>query len=106
MGHFLFSFIGRINRAKIWLFLLARWVYNILAIAVFLSAIGFSTILAVAEKKMPPEALIRAIGASLAVLGLIGLGSLVIYFCTLAVAAKRLHDRNKSAWWLLVFYGL
>jgi uncharacterized membrane protein YhaH (DUF805 family) len=24
----------------------------------------------------------------------------------LAIAAKRLHDRNKSAWWLLVFYVL
>ena len=24
----------------------------------------------------------------------------------LAVAAKRLHDRDRSAWWLLLFYAL
>lgn len=39
---------------------------------------------------------------SLAVLA-VGLTLLV---AGLAVAAKRLHDRDKSAWWLLVFYLL
>jgi uncharacterized membrane protein YhaH (DUF805 family) len=34
------------------------------------------------------------------------IGWLVLIFAMLAVGAKRLHDRNKSAWWLLVFYGI
>jgi uncharacterized membrane protein YhaH (DUF805 family) len=29
---------------------------------------------------------------------------LVVAYCGLAVLAKRLHDRNKSPWWLIVFY--
>jgi uncharacterized membrane protein YhaH (DUF805 family) len=106
IGQFLFSFSGRINRAKIWLFLLARIVYNIVAFSIFLSVIGFGTIMAVAEKTAPPETLTRAIAASMAMISLFSLGWLVIYFCTLAVGAKRLHDRNRSAWWLVVFYVL
>ena len=27
---------------------------------------------------------------------------IVIYFCFFALVAKRLHDRNRSAWWLLI----
>jgi uncharacterized membrane protein YhaH (DUF805 family) len=29
-----------------------------------------------------------------------------ILISSVFVGIKRLHDRNKSAWWLLVFYGL
>ena len=30
--------------------------------------------------------------------------SIVILISSIAVGAKRLHDRNKSAWYLLLFY--
>jgi uncharacterized membrane protein YhaH (DUF805 family) len=46
----------------------------------------------------------------IAAFGGIALLFLVMYipliWIGLAVAAKRLHHRNKSAWWLLVFYVL
>lgn len=34
--------------------------------------------------------------------GLVGLFNLVHFVPSLAVAARRLHDTNKSAWWLLL----
>ena len=83
ISQLLFSFNGRINRAKWWLTGLA-----ILACMIALVLIGL------------------AAGA------LVGLAIVVLIlyipmlWVGLAVGAKRLHDRDKSAWWLLVFYVL
>jgi uncharacterized membrane protein YhaH (DUF805 family) len=79
----LFSFSGRINRAPYW--------------AVTVSLIGILLVLAV------------IIGAATQIFGPAILILLVIFYIPalwigLAIAVKRLHDRNKSAWWLLVFY--
>ena len=79
----LFSFSGRINRAPHW--------------AGTVSLIGILLVLAV------------IIGAATQIFGPAILILLVIFYIPalwigLALGAKRLHDRNKSAWWLLVFY--
>jgi uncharacterized membrane protein YhaH (DUF805 family) len=87
-SQYLFSFNGRINRAKWWLF----W---LIAIGWFIVA----WILAFAFISIDPT-----LGAIWAILSLIVW--LVLLFAYFAVGAKRLHDRNKSAWWLLVFYGI
>ena len=87
-ANYLFSFNGRINRAKWWLFLLvcigyfiAIWVVSLILMQVSLSI--------------------------LAIWGIITLiGYIVLIYSSLAVGAKRLHDRNKGAIWLLVFYGI
>jgi uncharacterized membrane protein YhaH (DUF805 family) len=83
LSQLLFSFHGRINRAPYWLTTLA-----IFAIVVALAVLG---------------ALSGGLGGLVLVL-------LVLYipllWTGLAIGAKRLHDRGKSAWWLLVFYVL
>jgi uncharacterized membrane protein YhaH (DUF805 family) len=38
--------------------------------------------------------------------GLVAAAVAVFLVALLAIAFKRLHDRNKSAWWLLLFYGV
>jgi uncharacterized membrane protein YhaH (DUF805 family) len=81
--HYLFSFTGRINRAKYWLFLVITIVVVLVATVVGGAAASI------------PGAVIAAIFASI-----------ILLYPSLAVAAKRLHDRGKSAWWLLVFYVL
>jgi uncharacterized membrane protein YhaH (DUF805 family) len=87
-SQYLFSFNGRINRAKWWLLLLVLIGYVIAAIVIGM--------------------ILGMISADLAMIwGLIYMiGWLVMIYVILAVGAKRLHDRNKSAWWLLVFYGI
>ena len=79
----LFSVQGRINRAKYWVAMIA---YLSLTIAVAGLAIffNFNTLV-------------------LVIAGLIAFAMLV---SGCIVGMKRLHDRNKSGWWSVVFYVL
>src|SRR5215813_9914719 len=84
-GHLLFGFSGRINRAKYWLWIL---LYLIAAIIVGIVAVITSP----------------TIGNLPIVGNLVQLAfSIAAFVSSLAVVTKRLHDRAKSAWWLLVY---
>jgi len=76
-----FSFRGRINRAKFWLACLVFF-----GVGVALGLIGLVA------------------GDGVVFQGLEALVNLAMFVAGLAVAAKRLHDRDKSAWWLVLFY--
>jgi uncharacterized membrane protein YhaH (DUF805 family) len=91
MSQLLFSFSGRLNRKPYWLTTLCI-VLVLLVVMVLAFAMG---------------------GAGLATGDFSGLGVLLIIvvlayipllWIGLAISAKRLHDRNKSAWWLVLFY--
>lgn len=75
-----FNFSGRLNRGKYWFVTLIN-----LAVLVVLGIVAFASY-------------------STALWVLFGLVSLVLLVSGLAVGAKRLHDRDKSAWWLVLFY--
>jgi uncharacterized membrane protein YhaH (DUF805 family) len=83
----LFSFEGRIGRGTYWLAILA------LIVAVL--------VVTVAPFLLDSEA---------AAVLMLALASQFIWLLSLwpmlAVGAKRLHDRNKNGWWLLVFWML
>jgi uncharacterized membrane protein YhaH (DUF805 family) len=74
----LFSFEGRINRAKLWLGVGAMWVFawilTLIAIAVDSGFMWF----------------------------VVWVFYLLIIWPSLAVSIKRWHDRNKSGWWVLI----
>ncbi len=93
MQSLLFSFQGRINRAKFWLVHIVMWVVVLVV---------FSAILGSAAMSSDPQAALQSVG----VVG--GLILLVVYILAvwigLAIAAKRWHDRNKSAWWILIVF--
>jgi uncharacterized membrane protein YhaH (DUF805 family) len=76
-----FSFRGRINRAKYWLALLV-----FIIVGIVLALIGWVLRDAVAFRIL-----------SFVV-------NLAVFIAGIAVCIKRLHDRDKSAWWLLLFY--
>jgi uncharacterized membrane protein YhaH (DUF805 family) len=104
MLHYLFGFSGRINRAKIWLFILIvilAWIVIGIALGVAIAAQGPAADTAAASP--PPADVLAKLGIFLIVCALLYLLTL---WAGLAVTTKRLHDRNKSAWWLLVFYIL
>ncbi|HXC54305.1 MAG TPA: DUF805 domain-containing protein [Rhizomicrobium sp.] len=102
LGHYLFSFSGRINRAKQWAILLLIIVFEILFGMVIAATIGFATILDVVRQKVPLGTVLGSSQARMAGVALLAL-YLVFLYIELAVRTKRLHDRGKSAWWLLVF---
>jgi uncharacterized membrane protein YhaH (DUF805 family) len=79
----LFSFQGRLNRAPYWL----------AGMGVILAAVVLGNIA------------LTIVGRHSAAAGVgVGLVFLLVVWVTLALTAKRLHDRDKSAWWLLLFY--
>jgi uncharacterized membrane protein YhaH (DUF805 family) len=80
-GHLFFKFNGRINRAKFWI---AMLIY--VAINIVLAIIGLAT---------------DQSGVFQAINGMLGI---VIFISSLAVGVKRLHDRDKSGWYLVLFY--
>jgi uncharacterized membrane protein YhaH (DUF805 family) len=80
-GQLLFSFQGRINRAKYWLAVL---IYVIVGLVM-------ATISYIADQATPAQLLSLIVNIGVAV-------------SSIAVGIKRLHDRDKSGWWLLLFY--
>ena len=85
VSELLFSFSGRTNRAMWWL--------TGVALLVFMVALIFVGLVLAQQR-----------------LGAIALGFMLflipILWVSFAVGAKCLHDRDMSAWWLLVFYVL
>ena len=73
-----FAFRGRVNRLRYWLTSLA--LYGLLFVALALGAVPVVGIL------------------------LIGLALVTFMWAALAVSARRMHDRGKSAWWLVAMY--
>jgi uncharacterized membrane protein YhaH (DUF805 family) len=90
----LFSFNGRINRGKYWLAVLIYIVVGTAFIAGCLIWLGGANI----------DNLFSFAGAVL----LIWLIGLVLFvagtWSGFAVGVKRLHDRDKSGWWILLFW--
>ena len=80
-GHLFFKFDGRVNRAKFW-------------IAVLIFA-AINVVLAILGYVMDQSVVFQALNSMLGI---------VILISSIAVGVKRLHDRNKSGWYLLLFY--
>ena len=82
LGHLLFEFSGRTNRGQYWL----AWLIYAVIYIVFV-ALGFFT-------------------ESVAVQMLTGMIAVALFISSLAVGVKRLHDRNKSGWYVALFYAV
>jgi uncharacterized membrane protein YhaH (DUF805 family) len=82
IGTLLFSFRGRINRMPYWLVSLAMLIV-MAAVFALVAGTGFW-----------PSAMLLL----LLLIPWLWIG--------MALAAKRLHDLNKSSWWLVIFYVL
>ena len=76
-----FSFRGRINRARYWLALLVFLVLDIV-----LGLVGW------------------VLGNAVAFQILSSVVNLAVFISGIAVCIKRLHDRDRSGWWLMLFY--
>ena len=103
--HYLFSFNGRINRAKQWALFLFIPIYLAVMTFVLSYTIGFTTLGQFSQGKINVAAMASTPQVQLFVIILSAI-YLIFVYVSLAVAAKRLHDRNKSVWWLLLFLVL
>ena len=88
MPRLFFSFRGRAGRAGFWLVSLSWGVLGLVFDAIW-SATGAAQV---------------PVGRNHLVDVAFALPMLVMVASCVAIGAKRLHDRNRSAWWLLPFY--
>ncbi len=80
-GQLFFGFSGRINRGKYWLAVLI-----FVIISLVMATIGYF-----AEEAMAFQLLNLVV-------------SIGVLVSSIGVGIRRLHDRDKSGWWLLLFY--
>lgn len=110
---YLFGFSGRINRAKMWLFILVTLAWEIVIglIAVFgMHWSRFGRDMRMASEGLPPmpHTVVKdwpGTGDPVALVAFCFIAALVVAYAValLAVYTKRLHDRNKGAIWLVPF---
>jgi len=96
LGHVLFGFRGRISRAKYWL-AIVLWTAVLAA-----GQIVPSMVAGMSFDELLDIALAFDMFRPILALGLIFLIVWAISF--LAVGVKRLHDRDKSGWWAVLFF--
>jgi uncharacterized membrane protein YhaH (DUF805 family) len=89
MSQLLFSFRGRLNRKPYWMTAIAITVVVAVVLLIFWALSGE-----------------HELAAFIAVWVLFAILYIPLVWVGLAISAKRLHDRDKSAWWLLLFYAV
>jgi len=92
----LFGFKGRINRAKYWLAALLYIVVMVALIVFFIYALG----------DFSKDRIGEIVGTSLLFIAIGGVFLIFLVWSSFATGIKRLHDRGKSGWWMLVFFVL
>jgi uncharacterized membrane protein YhaH (DUF805 family) len=110
-GWYLFGFEGRINRANFWLawpiMLCMMMLLAILTITVsklFGGPGSFCVDIKDIFAVLDPETY-RSLSTT-DLYGVVGkaIGTPLFLWVYLAISIKRLHDRNKSAWWMMLFF--
>jgi|GEM_PF-399153 len=100
MWNFLFSFRGRASRADIWKFTIACTAL-VLCLRLIFKASPDADVFARAQEILSQGPIVDRLILIFALLV-----SCLITLAGLAVTTRRLHDREKSAWWLIPFWAL
>jgi uncharacterized membrane protein YhaH (DUF805 family) len=106
--HLLFGFSGRANRGKFWLAVVLWIVFWAIAVPACVLAAIIILGLHLPDSSLPHDELIaRYVRLAFDYLGLLIVFiafTIVSWVSAFAVGIKRLHDRDKSGWWILLFY--
>ena len=106
--HLLFGFSGRANRGKFWLAVVLWIVFWTIAVLACVLAAVIILGLHLPDSSVPHDELLsQYVRLAFDYLGLLIVFiafTLVSWISAFAVGVKRLHDRDKSGWWVLLFY--
>lgn len=95
------DFSGRSRRMEFWMWQVAKFIFAIVVYALLFAAVGG----AIMTAGNSPEGLVAASGMVM-LLGLIVMViGLAILVPDIAVAVRRLHDTDRSGWWILAPLG-
>ena len=89
------EFSGRSRRMEYWMWVLFQFLIG-LGVIVLMMLLGGSALLS-----GDPTAMVAVGGLALLIYALYGILGLVFLIPSLAVAVRRLHDTNRSGWWIL-----
>ncbi|MEZ5924875.1 MAG: DUF805 domain-containing protein [Hyphomicrobiaceae bacterium] len=108
----LFSFAGRIGRGKFWLGVLAQILLGIVAMALIFMLVPMDSMLVVGPDGQP---VLDALGqpqidyanpAMMPAYIIYGITILLSLWWYFAISVKRMHDRGRSGWWVLLMFLL
>lgn len=97
------QFSGRSRRKEFWMFFLLNMIVYLLVFGTFFATGGMTE----AIRDANPQSGLDVYRGMFSGIGLIGmLWALVTFIPNIAVAVRRLHDRDMSGWWYLGFIVL
>jgi uncharacterized membrane protein YhaH (DUF805 family) len=91
------EFSGRSRRMEYWMFQLFMFLVY-MAIMVLMMVVGGGALM---MSSGDPSAAFAAGGAVMLIFGIYCLFALAMFIPSLAVSVRRLHDTNRSGWWIL-----
>ncbi|UGA43635.1 DUF805 domain-containing protein [Bradyrhizobium quebecense] len=111
-ANYLFGFKGRVNRAKFWLaaLIIVCWMM-FLAALVLLAGLGgkgasFGFNVDDVFRAFDPDSYKSLTWAGLPTLLVKTSGTALFVWVYIAVSIKRLHDRDKSGWWMVPYFAI
>ena len=110
-ANYLFGFKGRVNRAKFWLAALIIVCWMIFLAALVISAglggkDGFGFNVDDIFRVFDPDSYRSLTLARLPTLLVKASGTVLFVWVYIAVSIKRLHDRDRSGWWMVPFFAI
>ena len=90
------DFSGRSRRMEFWMWQLLQVIVYIIFLMLVM-VVGGGAMMAMGD----PTAMAAAGGTVMLLFGLYGIYALAIIIPSIAVAVRRLHDTNRSGWWIL-----
>jgi uncharacterized membrane protein YhaH (DUF805 family) len=108
----MFSFEGRMGRQDFWVMTLIIWGFSI-SMFIALTVLGWGAIFALGSQARGWDRshadfaeIVRFVAPIFPLIGIWVLLQLALIWPQLAICAKRLHDRDQSALWLLMYVGV
>ena len=99
------DFQGRSRRKEYWLYsLLIILLYIVLLTILF--AVAGTQLMTMGAGQTDPEALIRLFATLGPILGIMGIVYLALLVPSIAVGVRRLHDIDRTGWWVALPTGL
>lgn len=98
------DFHGRARRSEYWLFMLFQFVLITVAQTILMSIIFSSFTAFDVTSNTPPDA--ADLSGFMILSNLVGLISLAFLIPSLAVSVRRLHDTNRTGWWVVMPTGV
>ncbi|HEV2864980.1 MAG TPA: DUF805 domain-containing protein [Allosphingosinicella sp.] len=95
------EFSGRSRRMEFWMWVVFQFLI-VIGFVVLMMILGGAAILGAGSN---PGAMVAAGGAVLVLYLLYALVSLALFIPSLAVTIRRLHDTDRSGWWVMLFWG-